>query len=54
MAIATIDAFEKIARANDGLNSQEAIQLLVRITEGYYVTPVRERARQLLAELRSY
>ena len=54
MAIATIDAFEKIAKANGGLNSPEAIQLLVRISEGYYVTPVRERARQLMAELRTY
>jgi hypothetical protein len=53
MAIATIDAFEKIADKNDGLNSQEAIQILVRISEGNYVTPVRERARQLLADLRS-
>ena len=54
MAIATIDAFEKIARANDGLNSQEAIRVLGRITEGQYINPVKERARLLLAELRSY
>jgi HEAT repeat protein len=54
MAIATIDAFEKIARKNGGLNSPEAIQTLVRIQEGHYVTPVRERAKQLLAELRTY
>ena len=54
MAIATIDAFEKIAKKNNGLNYPEAIQLLIRISEGHYVTPVRERARQLLADLRSY
>jgi len=54
MAVATIDAFEKIARANNGLNSPEAIRTLVLISEGHYVTPVRERARQLLAELRTY
>jgi HEAT repeat protein len=54
MAIATIDAFEKIAIKNGGLNSPEAIQILVRISEGNYVSPVRERARQLLADLRSY
>jgi len=54
MAIATIDAFEKIARKNGGLNSQEAIQTLLRISEGHYITPVKERARQLIAELRSY
>jgi len=54
MAVATIDAFEKIARNNNGLNSPEAIRTLVQISEGQYVTPVKERARQLLAELRTY
>jgi hypothetical protein len=54
MAIATIDAFEKIARKNNGINSPEAIQLLARIADGNYVRPVQERARQLLAELRTY
>ncbi|MDR1836572.1 MAG: HEAT repeat domain-containing protein [Treponema sp.] len=54
MAIATIDAFEKIARKNNGINYPGAIQLLIRISEGIYITPVRERARQLLADLRNY
>jgi len=54
MAVATIDAFEKIARKNNGLNSPNAVRALVLISEGLYVTPVKERARQLLAELRSY
>jgi len=54
MAIATIDAFEKIARKNGGISSPEAIQILMRIAEGQYIRPVQERARQLIAELRSY
>jgi len=54
MALATIDAFEKIARKNEGLNSPEAVRVLVLISEGQYITPVKERARQLLAELRTY
>jgi len=54
MALATIDAFEKIARKNNGINAPEAIRTLNLITEGQYVTPVKERARQLLAELRTY
>ena len=54
MAIATIDAFEKIAKKNNGINSPEAIQLLIRISDGAYITPVKERAKQLLADLRSY
>jgi HEAT repeat protein len=54
MALATIDAFEKIARNNKGISSREAVETLIRISEGQYVTPVKERARQLLAELRTY
>ena len=54
MALATIDAFEKIAKQNNGLNSQAAVRTLLLITEGHYLTPVKERARQLLAALRSY
>ena len=54
MALSTIDAFEKIARKNNGITSPEAIRTLILISEGLYVTPVRERARQLLAELRTY
>ena len=54
LALATIDAIEKIARANNGIASTEAVQVLMLISEGYYISPVRERARQLIAELRSY
>jgi HEAT repeat protein len=54
MAIATIDAFENIARKNNGISSPEAVRTLARITEGYYITPVKDRARQLLADLRAY
>ena len=54
MALATIDAFEKIARKYNGINAPEVPRTLNLIVEGQYVTPVKERARQLLAELRTY
>jgi len=54
MALATIEAFEKIAKTSDGLTSPEAVQTLLRITEGNFIRPVKDRARQLLADLRSY
>jgi len=54
VAMATISALENIARQNEGINSSEAVRALVLIAEGQYITPVRERARQLLAELRTY
>ena len=54
MALATIDAFENIAKKNNGIDSPEAISVLIRISEGNYITPVKDRARQLLADLRGY
>jgi len=54
MAIATIDTFEKIAKNNNGTISKEAISTLRRISEGHYITPVKERAAQLLSDLRGY
>jgi len=54
MALETINALEKIARKNGGLNSPEAIQTLLRISEGLFINPVKNLARQLLADMRSY
>jgi len=54
VALATIDAFEKIARKNNGISAPEVVRTLILISEGPYVTPVRERAKQLIAELRTY
>ena len=52
MALATIDAFERIA-SNDGGLSPEAVRLIIQIAEGSYITPVRERARMLITDLRT-
>jgi hypothetical protein len=54
LAIATIDAFEKFAKNNNGVLHPEAIRLVMRISEGPYITPVKVRARQFLADLRGY
>ena len=54
LAIATIDAFEKLAKTRDGGLPSDAIRLLMRFSEGAYIRPVQERARQLLADLRGY
>jgi len=53
MALAAIDAFEKIAR-NTGTLGPDAVQVLMSIAGGHYITPVKERARQSLADLRTY
>jgi len=54
LALAAIDAFEKIANANDGMTNPNAVRLIIRIAEGPYIRPVQERARQLLFDLRGF
>ena len=54
LAIATIDAFSKFAKNNNGKLQPEAIRLLIRISEGPYIRPVQDRAKQFLADLRGY
>jgi hypothetical protein len=54
MALAAIDALDKIAERDKGLKDAGAVQVLVRIAEGSYSPPVRERARQAIMDLRKY
>ena len=54
LAISAIEAFEKLAEANNGIKDPSAIRTLIRIAEGSYSRPVQERAKQALAELRKY
>jgi HEAT repeat protein len=48
MAYAVIYAFENIARKNGGVYSREAVETLLRISDGNYITPVRDWARDLI------
>jgi len=54
LAISAIEAFEKLAEANNGIRDPSAIRTLIRIAEGSYSRPVQERAKPALAELRKY
>ena len=54
LALAAVDSLDKIAQRNNGIRDPGAIQLLIRIAEGSYAPPVRERARQALIDLRKY
>ena len=54
LALSALDAFERIARANNGLRDRSAMEVIVKIAEGPYVRPVQERAKALLEELRHY
>jgi len=53
LALSAIEAFEKIAKKNGGLKYADAIRLLLSISEGPYIKPVQDRAKQLISDLRS-
>ena len=52
LALSAVEAYEKIAVANNGINDPSAIRTLIRIAEGHYSRPVQERAKQALFDLR--
>ena len=53
MAFAAFDAYEKLAVTNNGITDPSVIRMLILIAEdGRYQRPVRDRARQVLADLR--
>jgi HEAT repeat protein len=52
LAIAAIDAIQKIARNSNGVR-EEAFNLLIKISEGPYSPPVREKAKQTIMDIRS-
>jgi hypothetical protein len=52
LVVATIEALEKIAKKN-GAVDPNAINLLMRISQGVYIKPVQERAKQAIANMRS-
>ena len=54
LALSALDAFERIAEANNGITDRAAIETIMRIAEGPYVRPVQERARALISDLRQY
>lgn len=54
LALSALDAFEKIAAANNGIRDPAAVRTIIRIAEGPYINPVRNRARRLLNTMRQY
>jgi HEAT repeat protein len=54
LALSALEAYEKLAAANDGIKDPSAIRIIIRIAEGNYIRPVQERAKQVLMDLRKY
>jgi hypothetical protein len=54
LALSALEAFEILAQKNGGLKDPSALRTIMRIADGRYITPVRDRARQLIFDLRQY
>ncbi|HUX20567.1 MAG TPA: HEAT repeat domain-containing protein [Spirochaetia bacterium] len=53
-AFASLLAFEKLAKKNNGLQDPTSFQAIVAISQGSYITAVKEKALQVLDELKKY
>lgn len=53
-ALAVVNALDRIAQQNNGINDPDAFRMLVRIAQGGYVKDVRARALMVLDSLRRY
>jgi len=51
LALSAIEAFEKLG-VGGKIRDPHAIQMLIRISDGPYIRPVQERARQALVNIR--
>jgi len=54
LALAALDAYEKIAEQNGGIKDHSTIRTIIRISEGNYIRPVQQRARDVMNKLRKY
>lgn len=54
LAFSALDAYQRLAAANGGTVSASTINAIIRIADGNYLGVVRERARALLTEFRTF
>ncbi|MDR2923762.1 MAG: HEAT repeat domain-containing protein [Treponema sp.] len=52
LALAAIDSLEKIAKNSKGVR-EDAFQLLIKISDGSFAPPVKEKARQTVMDMRN-
>jgi hypothetical protein len=54
LALSALEAYEKLAEANNGIKDAGVLQIVQRIADGPYIKPVQERARHTLDVLWGY
>jgi plasmid stability protein len=54
LAKSALEAFDTFARNNNGIKDYSTIQAIMRIRDGRYIRPVKEKAREVLGNIRKY
>jgi hypothetical protein len=54
LAKSALEAFDTFAQNNNGIKDYSTIQAIMRIRDGRYIRPVKERAKEVLANIRKY
>lgn len=54
LALSALEAFAKLAEANGGIKDPAVVRTIIRISEGSYIRPVKNKAKELLGTLRKY
>ncbi|PKL26654.1 MAG: HEAT repeat domain-containing protein [Spirochaetae bacterium HGW-Spirochaetae-3] len=54
LAFESLVALEALADANNGIKDPAAIRAVMKIADGNYITPVKQKAKDLLSKLRKY
>ncbi len=54
LAFESLVALEALAEINNGIKDPAAIRAIMKIADGNYITPVKQKAKDLLSKLRKY
>jgi len=54
LAFESLVALEALAEINNGIKDPAAIKAIMKIADGNYITPVKQKAKDLLSKLRKY
>jgi hypothetical protein len=54
LAKSALEAFDTFAQNNNGIKDYSTVQAIMRIRDGRYIRPVKEKAKQVLANIRKY
>jgi hypothetical protein len=54
LAKSALDAFDAFARNNNGIKDYNTIEAIMLIRDGRYIRPVKEKAKEVLSNIRKY